>query len=462
MTMINTWLITAFIQIVEKQYIKTDPLRFSRDFIAYWRERKDILLKVLVILGLLLHVSFLISLKTGWWDPYFHAGMNKTTQAVDFFAIYVTGHELLNGRSIYPVEKSIVDGEETYVVIQYQPVDENMPEKRTPFRYLPTAAYVATALTLFKPWTAYILWVILYEILFFASILILGFHFKSMKGMHVAAALYLFFTPWYPEIFIGQHSFLQSVFILGMLCAILSGKPGRTAGWWITSVLWKINTAICLPAFIRWRKWGAVIWLFVILAVTCIPYFLYHREDIAKFIAMNFRPAECAYSGNFGFQGLLAKVLIKFGHDETSSARIIAIIATVAFFTLISLVTTILARRDRFGECICLWITTSFLIYQDVWEHHFVMLLPVVAYLYLKRPGRFLWFTWLLMALPTTHRFFCDNFQSIRDTGLPLYGPGATHFWNVWHYTLIKPMGLLMLFGYCVYVTIGRNVRKSD
>ncbi len=435
---------------------------FVRDIAAFWRNPGEIPIKAAVVIGLLLHISFLLSLSTGHWDSYFHAGMKDEAKGVDFFAVYVTGYQLLDYESIYPVKKALVNGKRKYVLKEKLPGDDERRIRAAPFRYLPTAAYLAVLMNLVAPWTAYNLWIILNVILFFTCIFMLGFHFRSVKAMHVAAAMYFFFTPWYPEILWGQRSFLQSFFILCMLLSISSGRPVRAAGWWIASVLWKMNTAICLPAFIRWRRWKSIGWLLIAATVTCGPYFIIHPKDIGKFFAMNFRPPDMAYSGNFGLQGLLADILMLYGHDNCSAARITATISTIVIILLICLIATILANRARFVECVCLWFTSFFLVYQDVWEHHFVMLLPVITFLYLKRPGRFLWFAWFLIALPTAYGLFHDNFQSILDTGMPVNGVGATYFWNVWFYTAIKPIGMLMLFGYCISVTISRRVHRPD
>ena len=90
------------------------------------------------------------------------------------------------------------------------------------------------------------------------------------------------------------------------------------------------------------------------------------------------------------------------------------------------------------------------------------MLLPVVVYLYLKRPGRYLWITWMVLAMPTTFILLHDNFLSIMDAGLPVNGVGATHFWNVWHFTYIKPAGLILLYADCIYMTVSRIKPKRD
>lgn len=177
---------------VEHKGDKVTATEFAGDFAAFWRGPGYAGLKLAVIAGLLLHASFFVSLKTGWWDTWFaNSARFEARQATDFFAIYLAGHELLQGRTIYTIER---DRPEYKDVVPYF----------DPFRYLPVASYIGVPLNALEPWAAYKLWIIFYEILFFMSILWIGHHFGSMRGLHIAAAMYFFFTPWYPEIYMGN------------------------------------------------------------------------------------------------------------------------------------------------------------------------------------------------------------------------------------------------------------------
>jgi hypothetical protein len=316
------------------------------------------------------------------------------------------------------------------------------------------ASYIGIPLILLGPTAAYWAWILFYEVLFFASILWIGHRFGSMRGLHIAAAMYLFFTPWYPEIYMGQYSFLQSVFILGLLLGA-GGNNLRAGGWWAASVLWKLNTGICLPAIIRWRLWRPIIWLIVLIIVTCGPYFAVHPVDGLKFILINFRPPGPASPGNFGFLGVISKLFYCHADGGDTPARPVAQYIAMAFFVIIGIAATVRAPKSRFAECICLWLTTYFLVYIDVWEHQYVMLLPAVVFLYLRRRGIIPWLIWLIFACPTTYKYFYDVLHASVVAGLPVDLMKDTSFFNDWHFSLIKPLGLLAMYIYCVWLTAG-------
>ncbi len=416
--------------------------KFVNDFATFWRDGRNAWLKLLFIAGLLLHASFFISLKTGWWDTWFvNSARFQSQQATDFFAIYLAGHELVRGRTIYTIERDRPEYKQTVPYFD-------------PFRYLPVASYIGVPLSAFDPWVAYKLWILFYEILFFISILWVGHHFGTMRGLHVAACLYFFFTPWYPEIYMGQYSFLQSVFILGMILAASGGQLGQAGGWWAASVLWKLNTGICLPAILRWRMFKAIAWLIVLIVVTCVPYFVFHPEDTIKFFLINFRQPGPSFAANFGFQGLIAKLFDPGESGIESGARYAVQYATMALFILVSLWATIKAPKGKLAECLCLWVVTYFLVYIDVWEHQYVMLLPIVVYLYLKRPGVGTWLLWFVIASPTTYKYFYNILDSSIKARAPINLLKDPSFWNDWHFTLYKPMALLALWIYCVWITM--------
>jgi hypothetical protein len=83
------------------------------------------------------------------------------------------------------------------------------------------------------------------------------------------------------------------------------------------------------------------------------------------------------------------------------------------------------------------------------------MLLPVIAILYLKRPGIVPWLIWFVLACPTTYKYFYDILLTSIQAGNPIDMLKDTSFWNDWHFTLIKPIGLLGLWVYCLWATIG-------
>jgi hypothetical protein len=109
-----------------------------------------------------------------------------------------------------------------------------------------------------------------------------------------------------------------------------------------------------------------------------------------------------------------------------------------------------------------MWITTYFLIYSDVWEHQYVMILPLVAFLFLRRPTVVLWFIWFFLACPTTYKIFYDILQSSLLMGNPVDMIKDTSFINDWHFTLIKPMAMLAFWIYCIYEILRPSSGKHE
>ncbi len=69
----------------------------------------------------------------------------------------------------------------------------------------------------------------------------------------------------------------------------------------------------------------------------------------------------------------------------------------------LSLALLALDRQPDPVDHMCLWTTAFFLIYHHVWEHHYVMLLPVLVVLAMRRPSPVLWVIYALLALPTPY-----------------------------------------------------------
>lgn len=418
---------------------------FMRELIAYWRDPKDKWVKVAVYVGVILHISVLVSVRTGCWDEYFfRTTNNKIIQACDFFAIYIAGHDLLEGRTIY---SSMNDNPDYLDIVPYY----------CPFRYLPVAACVGVALNLFEPWTAYSLWIILSEILFLGSIAVLGYHFGTMRHLHIAAAMYLIFVPFYAELFLGQFNLLQSVLILGMILSAAGGRMRGMRWFWTLSVLWKINTVLCIPALLRWRTWKQVIWMLVIVVITSAPYFVMHFEDITKFfftnvripgrldlaqLGINFGFADVEVVGNVSVQGLITQTTMQsLGYRHIVVNPYYNFISWGIFMS-IGILATMRAGKSRLPECLCMWVVMFFMVYTNVWEFHYLMLLPVITFLYLKYHNYLLLITYVLIVFPPRHLGFANLLPN-------------------WEMPWIKPIGALLLFGYCVYATL-RAVEETQ
>jgi hypothetical protein len=314
----------------------------------------------------------------------------------------------------------------------------------------------------------------------------------------VLAAMWLAFTPYYLELFMGQFSMVQAALIFGML--LLGGAADRRGprlfgALWVGSVLWKINTVILAPALAWMGRWRTLAAGAALAAATTLPYFLIFPAHAGDLWANNFgntmvRPE----LGNLGFRQLVFAALDAAGAGPGAQAWTQLAVVLAVGGTALALTAgwrAVEGRRQRMpagqgingygareaepgegaaregagqagagmrrgepgaqggsmrqavtGEAsaprpplcwfvpgrmlrpygtrgaglpereaagtrdlLSLWLAAYFLAAPQVWEHHYVMLLPAIVAAYGERPSRVLAGLWLLLALPTPFGF---------------------------------------------------------
>lgn len=354
----------------------------------------------------LLHLGLLI----GWrWQlplvPYFFdATVLSGGRGLDFYSIYQAGFNARHGRDIYDGDPARVP-----VVVPYS----------TPYRYLPVVAYTAgAALSLLAPLTAYKVWVVAIELALLtcvAATYALTRH--APDRFAPLAVIWLVFTPYYLELFMGQFSFIQAALVWGMMVAAL--RPGDTAQaasqplpklgqafdtLWIASVLWKITTALFIPVLIRLRRWRAIALAGSLGLVLTVPYFFIFPAHVADFVRNNAGGQVTGHElGNLGFRQLIFQVLATAEAppwlQPFAQTLIVSLVLAAALWA------TFRSPRLTLIANLSMWLTAFFLISPQVWEHHYVMLLPALVGLYLLRPSRVVVIIWLLLALPTPFGF---------------------------------------------------------
>jgi hypothetical protein len=376
-----------------------------------------------LLIGVALHVVFVASLFGQFLNPLFVEARHASGQAADYFGIYTAGEDLIHGRSIY-------SGFEDHGAIT----------RKVPYfyfyRYLPPTAYGAglTALVL-SPWAGYIVWVILTELLLLIivrSILRLDRHPPGTRRVH--AGLWLGFFPFYLEQWMGQFSFLMAAFLWVILRPDLAegslrGRfpsaplddgprfvPSKPPFWaWAASIALKSYTALFAISLLRRRQWRPVLLCAGLVLVLCGPYWLFRPEDVRQFLLLNFRPLPPnIHGGTLGASTLvrllgwnlpagLAATNLQFGGFDVRVGNL-----PVFLFGGAVLAATLWAVM-RHGKTaplplqLALWVLAFFLIFKDVWEYHYVMMLPVVTALALIYRSRFVLWMGLLLALPTPY-----------------------------------------------------------
>jgi len=343
----------------------------------------------LILLPVLFHLALLVGWR--WQQPlvpyFFDATVLSGGRGLDFYSIYQAGYNARHGWDVYEGDPARVE-----VVVPYF----------TPFRYLPLVAYtVGAALSLLAPLTAYKVWVVVIELTLWLCLWLTYRRVRAWEAFIPLATLWLCFTPFYLELFMGQFSLIQAALIWGMLLAI------QTEGTWIASVLWKINTIVCAPLFLRAHRWRTLGILAVAVLLTTVPYFVVFPAHARDFLLNNFGNSVAGHElGNLGFRQLVFEVLAALGASADLQRWVqLGVVVGVVGLALWLTFWRLSPVASLKPAAISLWVTAFFLISPQIWEHHYVMLLPTLVIAYLEKPHWLIWLVWAGLALPTPFGF---------------------------------------------------------
>ena len=370
----------------------------------------------LLIAGVLVNAFFLASLssKAKLSVFFFDSNVNKQT-GCDFFALYLATKNFVSGQDIY-----MGDPQHLVVPCHYT------------YRYLPVGLVFGAPYIKAPPRTAYLFWVIMLELLVFVNVWLLFKVAPSARIFGFGAFGFLASSPLYLELYMGQYSLLQATFMFAAMVAYLRGREKSFAGYWCVTLCWKLNTWIAAPALIRHKKWGAMAIALGVILVTTIPYFLKHPEAWGMFVSQNFQadPELGMTNGNHGFV-MLVLLLFSFAGAKT----ILWIVP--GFIVLLTLFITFAGRRAHFVDLLCLWMAVYFLVYKHIWEHHYVMLIPVIVILAVRHKSPLLLIPGLLVALPTVYQ-------------MAVYSQWAPDWELIYH--AIKPLAAVMTYVFAAFM----------
>jgi hypothetical protein len=352
-----------------------------------------------------LHLALLVGWR--WQQPlvpyFFDATVLSGGRGLDFYSIYQAGYNARHGLDIYEGDPALVP-----VVVPYF----------TPYRYLPVVAYtVGAGLSLLSPLNAYKLWVVVIELALLSCVAITYAVTRREPDLFARlATMWLVFTPFYMELFMGQFSMVQAAFVWGMF--VVGGhnptmRADERADWslrrlfdglWIASVLWKITTVLYTPIYVRWRRWQPVAIAAALGLATTVPYFLLFPAHWPDFVRNNAGGRVAGHElGNLGLRQLVYEALAVAG--APAGVQPVVQLALVAAVLAAALWVTWRAPRPPLVGALALWTTVFFLVSPQVWEHHYVMLLPALVGLYAAHRSRLVLLVWLLLALPTPFGF---------------------------------------------------------
>ncbi len=398
--------VPAIVPTIEPKWQPSEPLAKSLKWTGSSNRTKT-----LVFIGIAFNLLIVISLFTGWLNLMSN-DTHRRRQGVDFFSIYQGSANLYHGRSVYQ------DG-------GFEP---DVPYAQA-YRYIPSVAYTfAAPFLLIEPWNAYWIWVALLEALLLLNIVLTRQISRSPNQANIVTAMWLLFTPMWSELFMGQFSFVMGSMFLWMMLGAWKVQPRVTQWSWIGSILLKTNSLLFAPALLRTGKFRVLILAAIVIALLNVPYFALNDGDATTLLERNSGTASPIYTLTFDAGGLGVQALAAIGghslegHFENGPAartelgslsgpaagwrfQLLWLLGPATIFG--ALVATFLVRKFDLLLNLTIWITVYIIVFKDVWEHHYLMILPLLILLFIrgKNGSTAALVMWAALALPTAHMF---------------------------------------------------------
>ncbi|MBI2501676.1 MAG: DUF2029 domain-containing protein [Candidatus Latescibacteria bacterium] len=391
---------------------------------------------LLLAAGLAIHLFYLCylgSLHQGWLNLLFNDS-SHTEQGYDFQVYYLAGKAVLAGQDAYGVQGAFG------------------------FRYLPAFAHtVARSFALLPPLTGYLVYLVASELILAADVWLTWKWAPEGTGRSLAVCMWLVPTPLYLELYMGQVSLWAASLLFFLFYALDRGQSRAAALAWSAAVLVKPNALLLLPAFARQRLLLPLALCGLAVACTSLPHFLLYPGSWGTFLDANLGAQQVegalTHAGNLGLWGMLVSLCAKTAGlslaqlgslaDLPLWGRVVVVLGpgTVLLATLVA--TLRASNPDRLLP-FTLWLSAFFLIYKDVWEHHYVFLLPVLVILYLRTPSPWLLAAFVLVALPTP-LVFLDLYPGVKGNIDP------ERSWSVWTSLLYRSPKLVPVAGVWVW-----------
>ena len=399
--------------------------------------------RVLLLLAFLFHLSLLVSWRAGFWNRFtFDSTATHGRRGWDFYALYQAGHNVLTNISVYESDNDRID-----VVVPLH----------TPYRYLPFPAYtLGVLLNSLSPLWAFRLWVSTVEVVLLSCAYV-SYRLATNRDQGIVlAAMWLCFTPYYLEIYLGQFSLVQGALILAMMLSTLHCPSGwRYDLAWVLSLLWKQNTGLFIPLFLRLKRWRTLILATSAILVTSLPYFALYPSALAAF-GTNFSNGLPSHQlGNLGVRQFLFSLTSALPLSLSSSGHVLLQRIWVLAVLVCGLWLTFRRRQPDVLLHLCFWSSSYFLIYHHVWEHHYVLLLPVYMCLYRRTASPLVLCLYALTAIWTPYILIDPQGMAAYHMSLR-WTPLEPRILDVCYHAC-KAVPTLLLWGY-----IARLLWRSD
>jgi hypothetical protein len=411
------------------------------------RRRPAVMYLALLVVAIIWHCSLLVSWRTGLWNRFtFDSTATRGQKGWDFYALYQAGHNALQGISIYES-----DNDKIQVVVPVY----------TPYRYLPAPACTLGVLfNLGTPLTAFWIWAVFLELLLLACCWRSWWLARGGNEGALLVTMWLWFTPYYLEIYLGQFSLVQAAFIFIMMYWSDLPSPGwRFDLVWLASLLWKQMTVLLVPLWIIWRRWRGLAFALVGIAVCSIPYFILFPSAIPVFLR-NLAATPGSQLGNLGARQLVYAISIALAPGLPPDAIRLIQWVWIATVILVSVGAGLAAGGQNRWLQIALWTVAFLLVYHDIWEHHYVLLLPVFVLLYHYKPSPWVLVMYGLVAIWTPYRLLDP--MGLAAYQMTLRWTPLQPAWVNIAYHASKALPAIALWGHLLFLIFFRQNRSTS
>lgn len=435
--------------------------------------------KILILVFFIFHISLVCSVSDrgkygneffGFWRPFAWDTSGWIARAGDFFAVYEAGHQAMLFRPVFRVQPEL----------NFLPKSQSLmraPYTAT-FRYPPLIAYsFGLVLNFLEPVASYKAWILFNELLIVIGIYLTAKRAKNSQTAFFVIIAWLAFYPIHIEYYMGQFSLFMGFLLFFTGMNLIRGRENKSVLWWGFSIFLKVYS---IPFALYWffrRKFQLPLFFIFALVLSSLFYFSIFPSDFNLFYERGIsgrlfsiekkppikikgsisakdespalkKPPEL-YWGSMGVQrGVLALARLFYLKQDQGGNFLTPYWAHYVLFLtmLFPLPFMVLAARDKNKNPIVILALFSlgwFFWYFDTWEHHYTLLLPLLALLIAEEilKGYRAIIIYILLASPSLWIIFA----SPETNPLHPQNPVSYIIWETLYY-LVKPLGVIWLF----------------
>jgi len=172
---------------------------------------------------------------------------------------------------------------------------------------------------------------------------------------------------------------------------------------WVLSLLWKQHTGLYAPLLARQGRWRLLALAALTVVATSAPYFATQPGSLEAFLGNLSSGGPAPNLGNLGVRQFLYSLASALAPGLSPGAHLWLQRAWVLVVVGADLGLTLHDRHPSTLLHLCLWSGSYFLIYHHVWEHHYLLALPVLVMLYRRNGSPVVLGLWALLAVWTPY-----------------------------------------------------------